>query len=87
MEVRYPKGVWQNIIKAGYLKNCSLDAVKPKFSDPPCWKVVLKVKDLYMMGRRIHIGAGDIARLWKDPTKALVPLCDKFPQLFDVCNE
>ena len=80
------KGIWQDIIKARYLKNCSIATVKPRFSYPPCWKAILKVKDLYMMGRRIHIGASDIARLWKYPIKRLIPLCDKCPQLFDICN-
>lgn len=60
--------------------------VKEKFSDSPCWKEILKVKDLYMLGRKIVVKPENIARFWKDFLNDDPPLCECFPQLYDICN-
>ena len=55
-------GLWQDIIKARYLRRDTIASVKGKTSDSPCWKAIMKVKDLYMAGRRVVIQSGNIAR-------------------------
>ena len=80
------EGLWQEVVRAKYLKNSSVASVKPKFTDYPVWKSLLKVKDIYMAGRRIVIKSGNIARVWLDPIGSHPPLCDLYPDLFSVTN-
>lgn len=79
-------GIWQEIVKARYLKNQTVATVKPRFSDSPCWKALLKVREFYMMGRKIKLQSGNLVRLWKDSIEGLPPLCEQFC-LFAICNE
>lgn len=81
------KGIWQDIIKARYLSNKTVAMVGPRFSDSPCWKALLMVKEIYMIGRKIKLGSGALDRLWKDSINGITPFCDQFPRLFDICNE
>ena len=74
-------------MRARYLSNKSVSAVTPKYSDSPCWKALLKIKDLYMVGRRIKLGRGDLTRVWKDSINGLPPLNLKFHQLFEICTD
>ena len=46
----------------------------------------MKVKNLYMVGRRIIIRSGNIARVWVDSIGDQKPFKDQFPQLFSICN-
>src|SRR4051812_37191181 len=39
-------GVWQDIVKARYLRNHSVASVTPHFLDSPCWKNLLKIKQV-----------------------------------------
>lgn len=73
------KGYGKDIIKAKYSKNCDVASVQGKCSDSPCWKAILKVKDIYMLGKKIGVGSGDEARLWKDQLENLTPLCEQYP--------
>ena len=43
-------GLWQEIIKAKYLGKDKVASVKTKVNDSPCWKAIMKVKNLYMVG-------------------------------------
>ena len=47
---------------------------------------MLKIKNIYMMGRKIETGAGNLIRLWKDPINGLIPFQDQYPRLFEICN-
>ena len=60
------EGLWQKIVKAKYLRNKTVASVRPRVSDSPCWKNLLKVKDTYFCGRRITLRKGDIVRFWYD---------------------
>lgn len=46
----------------------------------------MKVKDLYMAGRKIVVRSGTVARLWQDPLGDELPFCDKYPLLFSICD-
>ena len=79
-------GMWQDIVRARYLTNKSVASVKPRFSDSPCWKALLKVKDIYLVGRKIHLESGDLVRVWKDSINGLSPFQTLYPSLFEICN-
>ncbi|KAM3348275.1 hypothetical protein ACQJBY_021904 [Aegilops geniculata] len=79
------KGIWQDIVRARYLRNQTVATVSPRFSDSPCWKILLKIKNLYMIGRKLRVGTGNLTRLWKDSINGLTPFQEQFPCLFDIC--
>lgn len=80
------EGMWQNIVKAKYLRNKSVASVKGRFSDSPCWKALLKIKDFYFAGRGVDLKQGDVVRLWKDKIRGEVPFSEQFPELYDICQ-
>ena len=81
------EGLWQDIVKAKYLKKSPAMMVKQKANDPPCWKALLKVRDHYIAGRGIKVNKGDIATLWYDDLGDNANMKDKFPDLFEICTE
>ena len=81
------KGLWQDIVKAKYLKKTSVAMVAAKNNDSPCWKSLLRVKNLYMNGRGVKLNKGNVARLWLDELEGRIPFKEKFPLLFDICVE
>jgi hypothetical protein len=80
-------GIWQDIVKKKHLQNISVAEVKHKNSDSPCWFDLLKVKDLYIAGRKIKIGVGNIARFWEDRWLYERPLADCYPELYSICHD
>lgn len=56
------EGLWQNIIQAKYLHSKNIFNVSHKASDSPMWTDLLKIKDLYLWGRKIRIGNGKKTR-------------------------
>lgn len=68
-------GLWQTIIKHKYMQNRSIHEVAHRLNDSPMWNDLLKVKDVYLYGRGIKIGCGNLTRFWIDPWLFKVPLC------------
>ena len=68
------------------MTNKSMASVKPRFSDSPCWKALLKVKYIYLVGRKIRLESGDLLRVWKDSINGLSPFQTLYPSLFEICN-
>ena len=79
-------GMWQRIIRARYFRNKTVANIRNRFSDSPCWKSIMKVKETYMAGRKINVNCGDLARVWHDPWLGDGVLRDRFPVLFDICQ-
>lgn len=79
-------GLWQDIIRAKYLKRDTVATVKGKFSDSPIWKAIMKVKEHYIAGREVTLNSGDVARFCLDPLRGNQPLYSKFSELFGICN-
>lgn len=79
--------LWQDLVKAKYLKNDLISTLKPKFNDSPIWKDLLKVRHIYLRGRKLIVGNGDKTLLWKDCWLDGTPLCSKFSAIFELCNE
>lgn len=55
------------------LKNKTLVNVKPRASDSPSWRALLKVKDYYLCGREVVLNKGDIVRFCLIPGKEMFP--------------
>jgi hypothetical protein len=77
-------GLWQTIVKAKYFRNKSVASVKARMSDFPCWKAIMKVKDEYLLGRKIILHKGDIVRFWLDPSLNNLALCVSYPELYNI---
>ena len=66
-------GLWQQIILARYFKNKTVANIRSRFSDSPCWKAIMKVKETYMAGRAGKVNSGNLARVWHEPWIDVVP--------------
>lgn len=68
-------GIWQDIIRAKYLRNCLLSTVKHKLDDSPVWRDLLKVRHIYLRGRKSKANSGEKTLLWYDDWLQGGPLC------------
>jgi hypothetical protein len=55
--------------------------------ESPLWADMLKVKDIYVSGRSMSVRDGRRTHIWGDKWCDQIPLKDKFPGLFAICNE
>lgn len=67
-------GLWQDIVKAKYVKTESIATVRAKFSDSPIWKDLLKVKYYYLEGSNIITNSGNLTRVWHDVVGDNIPM-------------
>jgi hypothetical protein len=70
-----------------YLRGKGIYFAKNRPGDSPLWSDMLKVRDLYLCGRRMRVGNGLLTSFWGDSWCSTSPLKDMFPVLFDICNE
>ena len=88
VEIRYNEDdVWQKIIKHKYLKSNSILDVSHKQSDSAIWADLLKVKDIYLQGRKKVVRDGKTTFFWKDTWLYEKPLCILYPVLFKFCQQ
>src|ERR1041385_6130618 len=80
------KGLWQDVILVRYFKNDSVSSVKTRINDSPCWKAIMKVKEIYMRGRKIKVKSGNLACMWYEEVDDGEPFCQKYPELFSICH-
>lgn len=80
------EGIWQEIVKAKYLRKQVVGSVSHKLDDSPVWSDLLKVKNIYLKGRTVKIGKGDVTLFWTDNWLE-EPLCYRASVLFELCNE
>ena len=80
-------GLWQDIVKAKYLSNDLISSAKWRLTDSPVWKDLLKVKDVYMKGRKMVVGKGNKTDFWQDIWCTDESLVKKFADMFDICHE
>ena len=85
-KLKNEKGLWQQIIQQKYLSHDLTSIVKGKNDDSPIWKDLLKVRPVYLKGRKIKTGRGDRTLFWLDPWLTQQPLCTLYPVLFDLCD-
>jgi hypothetical protein len=53
-------------VKSKYLKNKVVGNVSHKLGDSPVWTDLLKVKNIYLKGRKCEINNGESTLLWTD---------------------
>jgi hypothetical protein len=70
-----------------YLRDKGIYYAKHRPGDSPLWCDMLKVRDLYLCGRRMNVGNVELTSFWGDSWCSTNPLKDMFPALFDICNE
>ena len=81
------EGLWQEIVRKKYIKNSCVSLLKKKPSNSPVWNQLLSIKDIYIAGRKVLVGKSDSTSFWRDSRICDTSLKDKFPQLFEICNE
>jgi hypothetical protein len=59
-------GLWQDIVKHKYMKKDNVSSVKHKQTDSPMWADLLKIKHIYLQGRKMNIKNGKSTSVWKD---------------------
>ena len=69
-----------------YLKKGGISNVKHRQSDSPCWHDLIKIRDFYLAGRKMRICNGELTDFWHDAWCLDSPLKDRFPDLFDICQ-
>jgi hypothetical protein len=74
-------------IKAKYLQNEGVFTVKHKFGDSPIWADLLKIKNIYLSGRKITTHNGKRTMLWLDTWLGDKPICVVALVIFDLCAE
>ena len=80
-------GIWQTLVKAKYLKGRPIAAVQYKMGDSHVWADLLKIKDIYLRGRRLQTKNGKNTILWSNSWLNNKPLCVTYPVLYDLCSE
>lgn len=81
------QGLWQQIITHKYLRNDSISSVKHKQSDSSMRTDLLKVRNLYLQGRRFIVGNGKKILFWKDSWLYDRPISLLFPDLFKMAQQ
>jgi hypothetical protein len=79
-------GLWQDIVKFRYLKKDSICTVKHRHNDFAIWYDLLKVRDIYLQGRKMCVKDGKKTLFWKDSWLYDKPLNSIFPDLFKLCS-
>lgn len=73
------KGVWQDIIRAKYLRRQTMTSFESKFNDSPICKAIVKVKEHYLAGRKVVLQSGNLTRVWKDPLLGSLSFVNRSP--------
>jgi hypothetical protein len=80
-------GLWQELIRAKYLKKYVVSNVSHKLGDSSVWTDLLKVKNIYLKGREVIIKNGKRILFWTDKWSPSGPICVKAPVLFELSTE
>lgn len=77
----------EDIIKFKYLKKDSIRTVKHRRNDSAIWSDLLKIKAIYLQGRKLIVGDGKHTLFWKDTWLFDKPLSYLFSDLFKMCQQ
>jgi hypothetical protein len=62
VEINKKDGLWQTIVGQKYMRNMDIFFVKMRAFDSPCWKNLLKLKDIYLSGWKVPLKKGNPMR-------------------------
>jgi len=74
-------------VKFKYIKDGSICTVKHRQADSPIWADLLKVRKIYLQGRKLNVRDGQRTLFWKDIWLYDQPLCMLYPDLFAMCQQ
>lgn len=80
-------GICQDLVKAKYLRDKMISNVTYKVDDSPIWTDLLKIKHVYLKGRKMHANNGSNILLWTDPWSEGKALCAEYCVLYELCEE
>ena len=78
------EGLWQEILRNKYLKNCTLSQISKKAGDSHFWSSLMAVKDQFLNLGRFKLVSGNQIRFWEDNWLGNWKLKDQFPNLFNI---
>jgi hypothetical protein len=81
------EGLWQEIVRKKYIRQSPICLIKERMSDSPIWKDLLKVRQIYLQGRKYKINNEKSVSFWLDKWLDDKPLCVAYPILFDLCAD
>lgn len=81
------EGLWQTIVRNKYLRQGGIFHIKHKQVDSASWHDLLKIKQLYLLGRCMVIGDGRRTDFWGDAWCGHTPLSQLFPSLHAISND
>jgi hypothetical protein len=81
------EGLWQSHVKANYKITHGIWRVNLKANDSPVWRNLLRIKGIYLQGRKMVIGNGKSTDFWHDAWCGVRPLCEQFPLMFSVNDQ
>ena len=58
VEAEHEEGLWQNLVQKKYLRGALVSTVSPKMGDSPIWTDMLKIRHIYLRGRRVVVKNG-----------------------------
>jgi hypothetical protein len=86
-KLEHEESLWQDIVKKKYKIDRGIAQLRQKPRDSSVWNDLFKVKQLYLKGRIMIVGNGSNTNFCEDPWCGMVPLKDKFKELFDIYTE
>lgn len=70
-----------------YLGDQCISQISHNQTDSSCWTDLIKVKEVYLKGRKMIVGDEKKTDFWDDCWCCSEPLKVKFPELYSVINE
>jgi len=83
-KVENGEGIWQEIVRRKYLKKAMIRMLTKNPKNSPVWNDLLKVRHIYLKGRMMRVGNGKSTSFCHDKWCGLVPLADKFRELYQI---
>jgi hypothetical protein len=80
------EGLWQELVKLKYVKGTPIFLVKNRQSDSPKWCDIVKIRHIYLQGRKFMVNNGKLVSFWLDSWLEDKPLCSVYPILYDMCT-
>lgn len=80
------EGLWQDIVRAKYIRGIPVTCIKPRQNDSPIWSDLLQVRKFYTQGRKFKCNNGHAISFWKDCWLDDVLICETYPFLYELCS-
>jgi hypothetical protein len=69
------EGLWQDLVKLKYVKGTPVCLIKNGLSDSSIWCGLLKVRHIYLRGRKFKVNNGKLVSFWLDSWFEDKPMC------------